>query len=166
MCEKSGQGWMMRRHGWRRSKSRETSKYLVVEVLENRGGPAVVEAIGRIAAKLDFLGLPVKRLHSDRAGEYQSRAFHKWCHDRGILRTFNDGDNFKGNGRAENAIAQVKRGARTLLIAADASWSQWAGRSGTWHLSVRWLGRKGSTTATGRSTSQRPVPRSECCAQP
>ena len=50
----------------------QVKQILVVEILENRGGPAVVEAVGRMAAKLDFLGLPVKRLHSDRAGEYQS----------------------------------------------------------------------------------------------
>ena len=110
----------------------QVKQILVVEVLENRGGPAVVEAIGRMAAKLDFLGLPVKRLHSDRAGEYQSRAFHKWCHDRGIMRTFNDGDNFKGNGRAENAIAQVKRGARTLLIAAGLDESFWCHAARHW----------------------------------
>ena len=47
----------------------QVKQVLVVEVLENRGGPAVVEAIGRMAAKLGFLGLPVKRLHSDRAGD-------------------------------------------------------------------------------------------------
>eukprot|EP00913_Durusdinium_trenchii_P004009 g3713.t1 len=110
----------------------QVKQILVVEVLENRGGPAVVEAVGRMAAKLDFLGLPVKRLHSDRAGEYQSRAFHKWCHDRGIMRTFNDGDNFKGNGRAENAIAQVKRGARTLLIAAGLDESFWCHAARHW----------------------------------
>eukprot|EP00913_Durusdinium_trenchii_P027667 g25947.t1 len=86
----------------------QVKQILVVEILENCGGPAVVEAIGRMAARLDFLGFPVKRLHSDRAGEYQSRSFQKWCHDRSIMRTFNDGDNFKGNGRAENAIAQAE----------------------------------------------------------
>ena len=109
----------------------QVKQVLVVEILENRGGPAVVEAIGRMAAKL-FLGLPVKRLHSDRAGEYQSRAFQKWCHDRGIMRTFNDGDNFKGNGRAENAIAQVKRGARTLLVAAGLDESFWCHAARHW----------------------------------
>ena len=110
----------------------QVKQILVVEILENRGGPAVVEAVGRMAAKLDFLGLPVKRLHSDRAGEYQSRTFQKWCHDRGIMRTFNDGDNFKGNGRAENAIAQVKRGARTLLIAAGLNESFWCHAARHW----------------------------------
>ena len=109
----------------------QVKQVLVVEILENRGGPAVVEAIGRMAAKL-FLGLPVKRLHSDRAGEYQSRAFQKWCHDRGIMRTFNDGDNFKGNGRAESAIAQVKRGARTLLVAAGLDESFWCHAARHW----------------------------------
>lgn len=110
----------------------QVKQILVVEILENCGGPAVVEAIGRMAARLDFLGFPVKRLHSDRAGEYQSRSFQKWCHDRSIMRTFNDGDNFKGNGRAENAIAQVKRGARTLLIEAGLDESFWCHAARHW----------------------------------
>lgn len=40
-----------------------------------------------------------------------SKMFDRWCRDRGLLRTYTDGDNFRGNGRAEGAIAQVKRGA-------------------------------------------------------
>ena len=48
------------------------------------------------------------------------------------MRTFNDGDNFKGNGRAENAIAQVKRGARTLLIAAGLDESFWCHAARHW----------------------------------
>ena len=31
------------------------------------------EDMERMVAKLNFLGLPLKRLHSDRAGEYQSK---------------------------------------------------------------------------------------------
>ena len=49
------------------------------------------------------------RLHSDRAGEYQSRAFDRWCRERNVMRTFTDADNFRGNGRAECAVAQVKK---------------------------------------------------------
>eukprot|EP00913_Durusdinium_trenchii_P002203 g2035.t1 len=78
----------------------------MTEILENRGGQAVVEAISRFHARLRFLGLPVLRLHSDRAGEYQSRAFDRWCRERNVMRTFTDADNFRGNGRAECAVAQ------------------------------------------------------------
>ena len=83
-------------------------------------------------AKLNFLGLPLKRLHSDRAGEYQSKMFDKWVRDRGLCRTFTDGDNFKGNGRAEGAVAQLKRGARTLLVAADLDESYWCHATRHW----------------------------------
>ena len=102
------------------------------EVMENRGAPAVLEAVGRMVAKLNFLGLPLKRLHSDRAGEYQSKTFDKWVRDRGLCRTFTDGDNFKGNGRAEGAVAQLKRGARTLLVAAGLDESYWCHASRHW----------------------------------
>ena len=102
------------------------------EVMENRGASAVLEAVGRMVAKLNFLGLPLKRLHSDRAGEYQSKMFDKWVRDRGICRTFTDGDNFKGNGRAEGAVAQLKRGARTLLVAAGLDESYWCHASRHW----------------------------------
>ena len=66
------------------------------EVMENRGASAVLEAVGRMVAKLNFFGLPLK---------YQSKMFDKWVRDRGLCRTFTDGDNFKGNGRAEGAVA-------------------------------------------------------------
>ena len=101
------------------------------EVMENRGGSAVLEAVGRMVAKLNFLGFPLKRLHSDRAGEYQSRMFDKWIRDRGLCRTFTDGDNFGGNG-AECAVAQLKRGARTLLVAAGLDESYWCHASRHW----------------------------------
>lgn len=75
------------------------------EVLENSGAAAVLEAVGRMAAKLNFLGLPLKRLHSDRAGEYQSKMFDRWVHDRGLCRTFTDGDNFR---RGSGGTAQTR----------------------------------------------------------
>ena len=104
----------------------------MTEILENRGGQAVVEAISRFHARLRFLGLPVLRLHSDRAGEYQSRAFDRWCRERNVMRTFTDADNFRGNGRAECAVAQVKRGARTLLLAAGLDESYWCHAARHW----------------------------------
>ena len=102
----------------------------MTEILENRGGQ--VEAISRFHARLRFLGLPVLRLHSDRAGEYQSRAFDRWCRERNVMRTFTDADNFRGNGRAECAVAQVKRGARTLLLAAGLDESYWCHAARHW----------------------------------
>ena len=104
----------------------------MAEILENRGAQAVVEAISRFHARLRFLGLPILRLHSDRAGEYQSRAFDRWCRERNVMRTFTDADNFRGNGRAECAVAQVKRGARTLLIAAGLDESYWCHAARHW----------------------------------
>ena len=104
----------------------------MAEILENRGTQAVVEALSRFHARLRFLGLPILRLHSDRAGEYQSRSFERWCRERSVMRTFTDADNFRGNGRAECAVAQVKRGARTLLLAAGLDESYWCHAARHW----------------------------------
>ena len=110
----------------------QVKQVTLAEVMENRGASAVLEAVGRMVAKLNFLGFPLKRLHSDRAGEYQSKMFDKWVRDRGLCRTFTDGDNFKGNGRAEGAVAQLKRGARTLLVAAGLDESYWCHATRHW----------------------------------
>ena len=110
----------------------QVKQVTLAEVMENRGASAVLEAVGRMVAKLNFLGLPLKRLHSDRAGEYQSKMFDKWIRDRGLCRTFTDGDNFKGNGRAEGAVAQLKRGARTLLVAAGLDEGYWCHATRHW----------------------------------
>eukprot|EP00435_Cladocopium_sp_Y103_P055404 s1091_g18.t1 len=86
-----------------------------MEILPDRRGPSVMAGVSRIHARLRYLGLPLLRLHSDRAGELRSKILRRWAEDRKVMRTYTDGDSFKSNGRTEAAIGLIKRHTRTLL---------------------------------------------------
>ena len=86
-----------------------------VEVVPSRHSKHVVPAIGKNYTKLRYMGLPVLRVHSDRARELTSAAMHKWAGDRNVFRTYTDGDSWKLNGRAEAEIGVLSRSAKTLL---------------------------------------------------
>eukprot|EP00435_Cladocopium_sp_Y103_P062154 s1305_g23.t1 len=86
-----------------------------MEIFPDRRGPSVMAGVSRIHARLRYLGLPLLRLHSDRAGELRSKILRRWAEDRQVMRTYTDGDSFKSNGRTEAAIGLIKRHTRTLL---------------------------------------------------
>ena len=46
----------------------EVKQITLVEILPDRSGPAVISGLSRMHARLRYLGLPLLRLHSDRAG--------------------------------------------------------------------------------------------------
>ena len=85
------------------------------EVVPSRHSRHVVPTIGKIYTRLRCMGLPVLRVHSDRAKELTSETMFRWARDRNILRTFTDGDSWKMNGRAEAEIGVVSRATKTLL---------------------------------------------------
>ena len=97
----------------------------LLEPLENRRATNLVQAVARMTTKLKYLGLPVRRLHSDRAGELTSTQLRRWCEERGIYRTYTDGDGWKSNGRVESEIAVLKRGIKTLLDSAGLDVKFW-----------------------------------------
>ena len=87
-----------------------------VEIVADRRAPTVVAAVSRIYARLRHLGLPLLRLHSDRARELQSKHLRKWANDRSILRTYtDDGDSWKCNGRSEAEIGVLRRHTGIIL---------------------------------------------------
>ena len=81
----------------------------LVEVVESRNANHILPAIARIYSRLRQLGLPVMRLHSDRAREFTSLAVRRWAQARDIVVTKTSGDNYKANGRCECALGQIKR---------------------------------------------------------
>ena len=101
----------------------EVRNYTLLEVLPNRHGPALVEALSRMVAKLRYLGMEVRRIHSDAAGEL--RATKKWCQNQGIYRTFTAGSDWMANGRAENEIGVVRRGVNVLMRLPGADEKEW-----------------------------------------
>ena len=82
----------------------------MVEVVESRTVQHILPAVARIYSRLRQLGLPVMRLHSDRAREFTSLAVRRWAQARDIVVTKTSGDNYKANGRCECALGQNQAG--------------------------------------------------------
>eukprot|EP00913_Durusdinium_trenchii_P006758 g6353.t2 len=92
----------------------DIQNYTMVETLESRQVAEVKNCLARMVARLKYLGLDVRRVHSDAAGEM--RGTKKWCQDRGLYRTFTCGSDWKANGRAEAEIGVIRRAVNTTLI--------------------------------------------------
>ena len=95
------------------------------EPVEDRKAMNVLPAIARIYARLRALGLPVLRLHSDRARELVSAPIRKFAEERGIYKTTVPGDSYKENGRAEQVVGALKRATRTILCASQEKVELW-----------------------------------------
>ena len=100
-------------------------QFTFVEVVASRHSSHVLPAIAKIYTRLRYLGMPVYRLHSDRAAELRSGALKKWCAERDIYRTFTDGDSYKMNGRAEAEVGYLSRATKALLVEAELPDSMW-----------------------------------------
>eukprot|EP00435_Cladocopium_sp_Y103_P015831 s130_g3.t3 len=88
-----------------------------VEVLTSRSVGDVLPALARIHARLHALGLPLLRLHCDKARELTSAPIRRWTLDRGIITTLTTGSSYKSNGRVEAEVGNTKRAIRTLISA-------------------------------------------------
>ena len=96
----------------------------LVEVVEGRTAQHVLPALARMYSRLRQLGLPVVRLHTDRAREFTALPLRRWAQHRDIVLTMTSGDNYKANGRCEAEIGMVKRAVRTVLSSGghDINW--------------------------------------------
>ena len=97
--------------------------YTMVETLTSRHGPEIKAGLARMIARLKYLGMEVRRVHSDSAREMWST--RRWCEDRGIYRTFTGGSDWKGNGRAEAEIGVIRRSINTLIRASGEGEDKW-----------------------------------------
>ena len=95
------------------------------EVIASRATGHVMAGLAKIYSKVRSLGLPVLRLHADRARELTSKAVQSWCHSRDIIATYTSGSDWKSNGRAEVEIGLVKRHAKVLMKAHDIEEDLW-----------------------------------------
>eukprot|EP00913_Durusdinium_trenchii_P029979 g28092.t1 len=101
----------------------EIQNYTLVETLPSRQGGEVKAALARMVARLKYLGLDVRRVHSDAATEMKST--RRWCEDRGLYRTFTSGSDWKANGRAEAEIGVIRRAVNTLIRSAGEGEEYW-----------------------------------------
>lgn len=96
-----------------------------VEPLKSRAVKHVLPALARMYCRLRSLGLPLYRLHSDRAKEFCSEPVRTWALERDILITMTPGSSFKANGRVEGEMNTIKKSIRTLISAQLSTLQQW-----------------------------------------
>ena len=93
--------------------------------LVSRKAHHVVEMISWIYARVRSMDIPILRLHTDRAREFASSSFAKWCSNKSILHTMSPGDEPTQNARVERTIGLLKNRVRTLIKASGAAISWW-----------------------------------------
>ena len=95
------------------------------EPLGSRASNEVLSALDRVWVRFRALGIPMVRLHSDRAKEMLSKPVRAWAGRRGLYQTFTSGDDAPSNGRIESEILQFKRRLRLTLQSAAAKVEEW-----------------------------------------
>ena len=73
----------------------------------------------------ESMDIPILRVHTDRAREFASSSFARWCSNKSILHTMSPGDEPTQNARVERTIGLLKNRVRTLIKASGASISWW-----------------------------------------
>eukprot|EP00435_Cladocopium_sp_Y103_P010101 s2171_g2.t1 len=96
-----------------------------VQPVKSRNVKHLLPAMARVYARLRALGLPVYRVHSDRAREFCSAEVQTWATDRSILTTMTSGSSFKANGRVEGEMNVIKKSIRVLISSGAAKLAQW-----------------------------------------
>ena len=96
-----------------------------VEVLPGRAVNNILAALARIYARIRSLGLPLYRIHCDRARELISAPVRRWILDRGIVTTLTSGDSFKANGRVEGELGVIKKHVRTVVATTGLGLEYW-----------------------------------------
>eukprot|EP00438_Fugacium_kawagutii_P026545 Skav234025 [mRNA] locus=scaffold1243:187385:190006:+ [translate_table: standard] len=107
------------------SKNVSVRNLTFVEPVATRAIQHVLPAVARIHSRLRQLGLPVMRMHTDRAKEFRSGHLRRWTLDRSIVHTMTPADAWKCNGREENEVQQVKKLIKTLISAEKCDLEQW-----------------------------------------
>ena len=87
--------------------------YTLVETMTSRQGSELKAGLARMLARLKYLGMEVRRVHSDGAAAMLGS--RRWCEARGIYRTFTSGSDWKANGRAEAEVGVIRRCINTLI---------------------------------------------------
>ena len=84
--------------------------------LEKHRGRDILEAIQDIYITLRTMGMPLLRIHSDRASEFRTKMLRKWARERDVFQTYSEGVAPAQNGSAEGHVKWLKKRARTLLV--------------------------------------------------
>ena len=83
--------------------------------LKSRKAAEVEAAIRLLYVQIRAEGLPIQRVHSDRARELRGKGIRQWLLQRDVYPTTGEAQVPQSNGRAEQVVKTLKQRARTLL---------------------------------------------------
>ncbi|CAE7035047.1 unnamed protein product [Symbiodinium sp. CCMP2592] len=83
--------------------------------MKARKNADILKAVHEAHIQLRSCGLPVHKLHADRAREYTTKALEQWAASRDIDLSTTQGDDPSQNGTAERAVRFLKMRKRILL---------------------------------------------------
>ena len=118
----------------------QTLPYVVP--LKTKTAVEVFKAVRHLYLSIRREGLPLVRLHSDRAREFCTEELRTWCKAHDIMTTAGESQAPQQNGRAEAAVKQLKTRAKMLLRASGLPPDCWA-------LATRFAAMKQRTAALG-----------------
>lgn len=88
--------------------------------LKSRHVSDVINVLSEMYCRLRGLGLPLHRVHTDRAREFTSRQLAQWFRQRDVAHTTSAGDESQGCARVEAEVGYLKSRTRLLLGSAKA----------------------------------------------
>ena len=97
----------------------------IMETLDSRNTRSVLLGLSRIYARYRSLGVPLYRLHTDRAKEFIARPVQQWCATHQLIQTMTGGDDPASNGRIESEVNQLKRRLRVIMASSGAPADLW-----------------------------------------
>ena len=93
--------------------------------LKSRHVGDVANVLSAMYCKLRSLGMPLHRVHTDRAREFTGRQLAQWFRQRDVVHTTSAGDESQGCARVEAEIGYLKSRTRLLLGSAKVDTSLW-----------------------------------------
>lgn len=123
LCERLNERWRKERDA--AVEPIEIQNITVMEPLASRATAEVILAMDKVWAKFRSLGIPIFRLHSDRACELVGRQAQAWAGKHQLWHTATSGDDPPANGRIEAEVCQWKRRLRLTLKSSRAAVEEW-----------------------------------------
>lgn len=99
--------------------------------MESRASTEVIHALNSVTTHFKAMGLPVLRMHCDKARELIAKPVQRWASGRQIHLTTTGGDNPASAGHVESEVNQLKRRVRLYL-------RQSGLEVGSWPLALRY----------------------------
>lgn len=128
----------------------EVRTFRMVVPIESKRGEVILQGIVEMIHQLRIDGFEITQVHSDNGGEFKANCVRRWLTNRGYIQTFTGVNEPQSNGRAENAVQQVKNLMRRALLQAELG-SEW------WPIAARYVNAQLQALRVGKNQDFPPL---------